>query len=289
MKAKSIKSYITIAAITVAGLSSCKKENIQPVKQVTAKESLEVVAVDQAIRNGLAYQTLNIALAAISDNMGSFKNESSDNFLASCAVVTKDTSVFPHTINVDFGSGCTLDNGATVSGTISGTYTGGKIKSTPGAQATLDFTNFHVNGNQVLGLMSFENLGTNGNSNAVISMDMTNGSMIYGSDGRQIRQNLQWEVELITNGTPQKEDDTYSFTGTADGVTSNGDAYTDQITVPLIISRDPACVKQFISGTTVAQIANNPDLTIDYGTGACDTEASATQNGSTVRIQLANY
>lgn len=292
MKTKSIKSYVAVAIITIVGLGSCQKENIQPViskHEEPTSASVQAIASDQTYMNGLTYKSLMIAFGAMSGNINAFKNENSDNLLGGCATVTKDTTVFPNQLTVEFGNGCTLNDGSPVTGVITGTYTSSQFGSVPGSQAVLNFDSFYINGNHILGVITLQNKGTNANSNMTFDVSMTNGNLIFGSDGRMIKQNVQWLFELITSGTNVISDDQFSITGTANGVTSNGDAYTDSIVSPLVISRDPNCVREFIKGVTLAHIANNPDLQIDYGSGTCDTRADATQGGVTVRISLKDY
>jgi hypothetical protein len=290
MKTKSIKSYVAIAMITMAGFSSCQKENIQPGKknQPTTAE-VQTLAEDQAYMNHFAYKSIMIAFGASAGNLDMYKNEGADESLTSCATVTKDTTVFPYQIRIDFGTGCTLNNGTPISGVINATWNNANFGTVAGSHATLDFDSFYVNGNHVLGLMTLQNKGANANGNTTFDISISNGSMVYGSDGRMIKQNVSWVLEWMANGTPIKDDDFFSFTGTASGVTSTGDSYTDSITTPLTISRDPNCVREFISGVTLAQVANNPDLQIDYGSGICDNRADVIQGGVTTRITLQDY
>lgn len=287
------KNLLFISALSVLQIfSSCKKENIVPplTKDKTNAANIETVSSEKTELNYLAFKTTMMTFGAIMGNVNAFKTENGSDFLSGCAVVTKDTSVFPHLITIDFGSGCTLNDGSLVTGKINATYTNSDFL-TAGSESTMDLNTdtFYIGGNRILGQWTLHSNGRNVDGNSTFSMNVSNCGLIYGSDGRIIKQNVQWVSELFTNATPETGDDMISITGTSDGVTSDGDSYTDNITTPLIISRDPNCVRHFISGVTVAQITSKPDLTIDYGDGTCDTRADATQNGTTVRIQLQQY
>ncbi len=291
MKTKSIMSYAFIVMITIAGLSSCKKENLQPSlsKNQLSATSVQMLAENKASMNHLVYKTILIAFGASTGDINAFKNENSDQLLGNCATITKDTTVMPYTIRIDFDNNCTLNDGSPVTGFITATWTNNNFGIVAGSQAVLNYDSFYINGNHILGIITIQNKGTNANGNTDFDINMTNGSMIYGSDGSLVKQDVQWLLEWIKNGTSNKDDDFFSFTGTASGVTSNGDNYTETIINPLLISRDPNCVHMFVSGVTLAVIDNNPDLQIDYGPGTCDDRADATQGGVTVRITLKNY
>lgn len=281
---------IIISALSLLQIfSSCKKETIQPnTKSTPTSESVQAIAEDKTYMNTLVYKTVLITFGASVGDINAFKTENSDNLLASCAVITTDTSVFPYRATIDFNNGCTLNDGTPVSGVIHATYTHGNL-GVVGSTAVLDMDSFYINSNHLIGNFTLHNKGNNANSNLEFDVTISGGNLIFGSDGRIVKQDVSWLVEWQANGTLVKDDDFFSFSGTASGVTSNGDNFTESITSPLLMSRDQNCVREFISGVTVAQIDNNPDLTIDYGTSTCDTKADATQGGVTVRIDLQDY
>lgn len=289
MKPNSFKSLIVMVAITIAGLSSCKKEDVKPVTTTPTSASVEAIASEKAAMNYLTFKSIMIAFGATRGNMDIYKTDDVESILSACATITKDTSVFPYEFRVEIQPNCTLDDGTPVSGIIKGTWTDNNFGSVAGSIATIDFDSFYLNNNHVLGRIRMQNKSTDVSGNTFFDIQMTNGSMIYGSDGRLIKQDVIWLLEWKTMGNNDREDDTYNITGTSSGVTSNGDSYTEQITTPLVISRASGCVRHFISGITVAQIANNPDMEIDYGSGICDRRAVVTQGGVSRVITLDDY
>ena len=146
MKTKSIKSYVAVALLAVVGLNSCKKENVVPtnVKDQAKTEQVQVMAEDQSYMNLLVYKTVMMTFGATSGNINSFKNESTDELLSGCATVTKDTTVFPHTLLIEFSSGCTLKDGSPVSGFITASFSNKDFGVTPGSTATIDFDKHSV-------------------------------------------------------------------------------------------------------------------------------------------------
>ncbi|HLP52749.1 MAG TPA: hypothetical protein VK154_17795 [Chitinophagales bacterium] len=281
---------LIVSALTLTQFfSSCKKEIVEPPKNVTTQASVETIANDKAYLNSVYYKTLLVAFGAGMGDINMFKNDEASDILAGCATVTTDTTVFPYQVTINFGtSGCTLSDGTPVTGVIYGTYTNRNL-GTSGSTATLDMSNFYINGNQVLGTFSVHNKGAFGGGNYFFDLSVGGGELKYGSDGRLVKQDVTWLVEWQANGTATKEDDFFAFTGTASGITSNGDSYTETIAEPLLMSRATGCVRQFVSGQTVATISGQPDLTINYGDGTCDTRADAVQNGVSVRINLQNF
>lgn len=282
-----LNRYATLVAVLLmlsGAISSCKKETVtNPVTKMnmvkTGKEKAEITSV--------TFKSINILYGIFTGNMESYKTESANSIL-SCAVVEHDTTEIPYKISVDFGSGCTLEDGSVVTGKITVTYNNKKFTE-PGSHATANLDSFYVNGDKIAGTVDIINNGTNSNNNLVFGIVITGGKIIYGSDGRFIKQDVHWELEFIRNDLETSDDDILSLTGGTNGVTSDNFAYVETITVPLIGSRHPACVREFVKGTTLIQISGQSDITLDYGDGTCDELATVTQEGVTETITLKKY
>lgn len=269
-------------------ISSCKKEVIEKTntKNVPTTASVEAAAADKTYANSLIYKTILIAFGAGVGDINAFK---ADESYVGCANITIDSSSFPNHVTIDFGSsGCTLSDGTPVTGVITGTYTHQNL-GTPGSTAMLDMSGLYINGDNVLGSFNIHNKGMKTNGDYSFDIVLTGGNIVFGSDGHQFKQEVNWLVEWLRNGNTDKNDDFFRFTGITTGETSDGDAYTENITEPLNISRAPGCVRQFVSGVSVLNIAGQPDMTIDYGDGTCDRRAEVTQGGVRTRIELATY
>lgn len=290
---------IILTAVFFAQLfSSCKKEetlvpptnngnnttlttNRPPVTMAPTLATVTAKAQDKTHINSLVFKSMFIAFGAGMGDINHFKNADAQ---SSCAVITIDSSVSPSNVTIDFGtSGCTLDDGTPVTGIISGTFTGDLAIA--GNTAVLDMNNFTINGNLLGGTFTIHNNG-DASGNYIWSVDVAGGSLEYGSDGRIVKQSVDWDVELFLNDVADRTDDMYSFTGTSSGQTSDGDNYTELITDPLIVKGGPGCVHEFVQGISVMTIVAQPNLTINYGTGACDLNAEASQNGVRTTITL---
>ncbi|MFM2306105.1 MAG: hypothetical protein RLZZ367_774 [Bacteroidota bacterium] len=269
--------------------SSCKKEVIEtttPKTYIPTAASIEATATDKTYTNTLVYKTVLIAFGAGMGNLNVFKNEES---YSSCATITIDSSTSPKHVTIDFGSsGCSLDDGTPVTGVITGTYNDQNLGNL-NSKATLDLSNFYIDGNHILGTFDIQNKTVALGGNYFYDITVTGGNVIFGSDGRIVKNDVSWLVEWDRNNTNTREDDSFNFTGTSSGVTSGGDAYTETITSPLVMSRASSCVRQFISGVSELTINNQPNMTIDYGNGDCDSRAEIIQDGITTRIVLRSY
>ena len=217
----------------------------------------------------------NMGNAAVMGQSG-FRVE--ENFLGQCATVTNDT--VNHIVTIDFGTvNCMGVDGRNRRGKIIISYTGHYFDE--GSVKTFSFDNYYVNDNHVEGTRTVTNEGLN--TAAHFHWAITSAITVTRTDGNVITWNRTGEREMIGGqGTDTIWDDEYSITGTATG-TRNGNAYTAEITSPLI--RSLSC--HFIS-SGVIQItpANHPVVTIDFGNGTCDDAATITCNGHTRTISM---
>jgi hypothetical protein len=201
-----------------------------------------------------------------------------ENFLGDCATVTNDT--VNHIITIDFGTvNCTGNDGRTRRGKIIINYTGHYFET--GSVKIFSFENFYVNDNHVEGTRTVTNEGLNGAGhfhwaiNSAITLTKT--------DGTILNWNRNGEREMLAGqGTETIWDDSYSITGTATG-TRNGNAFTAEITSPLIRAMSCHFIK---SGTIQITPSTHSALTIDFGNGICDDEATVTCNGNSHSIVL---
>jgi hypothetical protein len=140
-----------------------------------------------------------------------------------------------------------------------------------------------VDDNQVIGTRTITNKGHNaaGHQNFDI---VTNGSRVLANNGGTItyqsNHNREW-----TEGenTLPVGDDVYSFSGSASGTTTAGQAYTIAITTPLVWKM--SCT-HFVSGVFDLTPAGEPKRIVDYGTGDCDNIATVTVLGFSFQITL---
>jgi hypothetical protein len=78
-------------------------------------------------------------------------------------------------------------------------------------------------------------------------------------------------------------DDVYQFTGQSTGTGADNKTFTTTITSPLVKKLN---CKWFKSGTMEIQPQDNPLITLDFGNGTCDNQATATVNGVAYPITM---
>ena len=202
----------------------------------------------------------------------------------SCPTVTianPETGIWPKTLTVDFGTGCSGLYDNTRSGKIIIEVTGPRLEA--GSKKTITFDNYYFNGIKVEGTKVIENAGYNENQNLVFSVKLTDGKLTL-PDGRFIERTADHQREWISGLlTKNIWDDECLVTGTATGTTLEGVAYSNTITTALHWKR--ACFF-IVSGVVKIEREGKPDVDINYGTGDCDAVAVVTRNGESREILL---
>lgn len=274
MKTTSIKSYLTAAVLTIAGLSSCQKEKVTPPTTHTVTPVNNHVAVSTN-----TYKEIQAVLNSVMT--GSYKKESA---LGGCAVVTNDTTVTPHVAIVDYGTGCTNDEGKFRSGRIVIQYDAND-QTLAGNNVYASFENFHMDTLQIIGTLHEVINAPNGSGNTTISFSFP--SQIVNdntSDTASLTLSMDYEW-LVGSGTRLRDDDQFDITGSIAGTDFGGNPCSETITSALRKNYDPRC-NYFTQGVVEIRIAGRPDRTMDYGNGSCSGLVTITENGtSTVEHQ----
>ena len=193
------------------------------------------------------------------------------------------------TITVDFGTnGIVGKNGKIRKGKIIIKFTGGYWKS--GSVITQTFDNYYVNGRKIEGSRSITNNGVNNgipswSIQSNLTITKTNGKIITWSSTRTRTMTAGYSTPL------NWYDDEYTITGIANGITSNGDAYSLTIGKPLFIklSFSPPTICKYIIDGTITYTRGSRTTTVDYGYGgitSCDNQAELDYNGTKYIITL---
>jgi hypothetical protein len=273
------KALIMFAAIAIFSLLSCNKQSSLD------KTSLNV-ADDDAVGDAIFEDVSNtvdvtdIILANYQDGTYSKSITASD----SCPSVAIDhprDAVWPKTITVNYGSGCTGFYDNTRSGKIIIVVTG--PRKTASSKRTVTFDNYYFNGIKVEGTKTVENLGYNSNQNMVFSVKLTGGKLTL-PDNSVIERTFDHQREWIAGyNTKNIWDDEVLISGTSSGVTLNQVAYTNAITTPLHWTR--AC-KFIVSGIVDIERAGKESIILNFGSGNCDAVATVTKGEETKEITL---
>lgn len=202
-----------------------------------------------------------------------------------CWTVTVDPAtpgVFPKTITIDFGTGCTGRDGHTRRGKIIAVYTG-RMKE-PGSTATASFDGFYIDSIKVEGTLAIKNNSTS--NNRVFRITVTNGKLSTPSGNYvEINRDHTW-TQTEGNGTPNLPgDDVFSITGSSSG-TAQVSVITAQWTTEIMepVIRKLSC-RWRVSGQ-VQFTYNSKTGVLDYGNGDCDNKATVTIGAKTYNINL---
>ena len=204
------------------------------------------------------------------------KGESSTSGICATREVEKTDS--GRTVMLDFGDGCTGDNGKEYSGKIKIVYT----RTRAGYSKEITFDSFTINGNVFTGGKSIKWVKENGNKNpeSTITKDVTitlTGGEVLTRKGTRIREKTAGIL------TKRRGDDVYAISGSWESVNRNGVVRTALVKTNL--TRKYVC-KYVVSGV-IEVSKDGVKATIDFGDGSCDNKAMVTDaNGDTKEISL---
>ena len=277
------KVFLMIMALALFSFSSCTKDT-NPIEQVSAELIDDDAVTDVAFED--VFNTVDNATIIMENLMGPGKGdlESTVVLTDSCPVITITnplTGVFPKTVTIDFGAGCTGFNGSTRKGKIRITVT--DRRNVVNATRTVTFDNYYFNGIKLEGTKELKNLGPNSNQNMEISIKLTGGKLTL-PDGKIIERAFNHKREFTAGWlTKNIWDDECLITGTATGKNINGIAYTNTILTALHWKR----VCEFlVSGSIKFERTGVDPVVLDYGLGECDAKATLTRGELTKEILL---
>lgn len=278
MKMKSSIKYLMVAATVGMFLSSCRRDKDDNDKDTSS-------AGDNTLAEGTYNDVNNMADQAADGSLSSYLIPSNPDYrstlLSSCATITNDTVSVPHMLTIDFGtSNCLCSDGRYRRGIVNVSYSGHYRDSA--STHTITFTNYFVNDNQVMGSKTVTNNGHNAAGNLTYSITV-NGQIIKATGGTIMWTSNRTREWIIGESTPTRSDDVYLITGSANGTSAAGVAYTLNITSAL--RREIGC-RHFVSGSYALTPSGKATRYVDFGTGACDNEATVTINGHVYNITL---
>jgi hypothetical protein len=266
---------LLIFSAIVSFLPGCKKDT-------TNKNTSVTWASDNALAEGVYGDVKDWSDKAMAG--ARLKSTYSDTvYMGTCILATLDMSVFPYKLTLDFGPvNCTCDDGKIRRGKMFVTFNGDYWIT--GTVITYTFENFFVNDNQVLGTKTITNMGRNASNNLNWAIVVA-GEIIKANNGGTIYWNSNTTLEWLSGEvTPWIWwDDVYQLTGSENGTGTDGKTFTCTITSPL---KKKLNCKWLESGTMEIQPQDYPLITLDFGNGTCDNQATATVNGTVYQITM---
>ena len=283
MKTEKLMFIGIIACAASVMYVGCKKDaitpasppTVSPVSNAPADKANRVVTQNSSIESAFADAYRQVDMASKQNGLRSSN---------SCCVVSftpNDVTTYPKDAVIDYGTSCTGSDGVVRSGKILAHLTNAYTDSA--SITTVTFDNYYVNSRHITGTEIIVNAGKNFANHHIFNVQIQNGNL-YSADGVTAYNSIQQREWIEGDNTLLDPlDDIYMITGTGSGTTTNGENYTLVITTPLRVAVDCAWVESGILEYTVPSL---PLVTLNYGSGACDNQATALCGGYTTNIVM---
>lgn len=266
-----MKTNAFLLILTLFLFISCS-ENETNLLQKTLPDSEIQMAI---MTDGLSADVNSIVEQDEIDGRYASKGESNSSTCATRTVTTTDTGKL---VVLDFGDGCTGDNGKEYAGKINIAYT----RAITGYSKKVMFDGFTINGNLFAGTKSIVWLKENANKNpeSTITKDVTitlKGGEILVRKGVKIRE------KIAGKDTRRRGDDVYLISGNWQSINRNG--VVRKATIKTKLRREYVC--RFVVSGVIEISRDGVKATVDFGDGSCDDKAEVTDaNGETKEISL---
>lgn len=271
-----LRALFAAALVVSMAVMSCKKDTSEQDTQ-DVQTQLELAAQILKTNNELARSIVLVNQATKEKGSGLTATDAEDR-CGSLVVTPKEPLVFPKSVALDYGNGCT---------DLLGVARAGKILINlqklwePGSTSSIEYGDYTENQVKMNGKVSLSNISDN--TGAALQLSVLNlkrteatGAVSTVESGLTFRQ---------TGGSLtfwDWADDVYSITGTTKIALSNGQSASMSITVPL--TKTNTCA--WVSKGSAALVVNNVPMAIDFGDGTCNDEATVTVNGTSYIIHL---
>lgn len=198
------------------------------------------------------------------------------------------SSVFPATLELDFGPGCSEKGIPLASGKITAVFNGLLVNA--GTSISLSFTDFVHNGNAVSGAYEIKNEGKDANGHLTFSslidgqITTAAGKTFAYQAATASKQTAGGDTNFFTNGLGGILDDVWSTTREAVLTTSEG--LSVNISTPSAIQHPFTCVWP-VSGQFALDLGSlGTTGAIDFGNGTCDDKALLTIGDYSIELDL---
>jgi len=267
---------LLLVSFTALVYTGCKKKEDDKPKDYSA-------STDNANATN-AFAGIWKEISTVTDSSNTLRTPTSG--CATATITPFDLVTWPKTVVIDFGTvNCTGSDGNRRRGKITAVFSGPYLDSNTVITVTL--TNYYHNDYHVQGTQTITNRGHNSAGHLVYNV-IVNSATVTSPDGAHTstwstNQNREFYAGYTTN--LNIFDDVYLITGSANGTAANGESYT--IVVNSALRINVGC-PWIVSGSFTLTLADYPTYPIvfDYGTGACDANATAVLNGTTYNITM---
>ncbi len=277
MNVKGLLMVLTV--IFLSGMTACNQdEDLSP--EFTDNETVELEVLADADFDEID-DLVSVGMGFAEASSGARTDQHRDHRFE-CAEVTHDRE--NKTITIDFGEGCEGPNGRVRSGKIIITYTG--FRFIPGSVFTYVLENFAIDGRQIEGTRTVENVSPTLNDNPVFHITLTGGKITF-LDGTVATREVDRMRRWVRAANPINDEYHILEGSTANGVNREGLTYEVTVLETLIYKRNCREGRRFIPVAGVKEIKKGDDvITIDFGDGECDNLVTINFNGRIVTIEI---
>jgi hypothetical protein len=290
MKKKTKSMILNPFALFVMGgllltFSSCSDETAQTedLSSTEVISAAELKYSDETEMISEEVSTIAEDLYAADEIASLSKGDYHSDYLPECATVTVVITDTTKDVTLDFGEGCELHNGNTLSGIIHISYALDLEAASNTIELTLEnftFNDVAVEGaSSIVRVRSNENGNPQGTANASFTATWPNGD-VASFTGTRTRE---W-IEGF--GTGFWGDNVFLITGKRTYVSRAGNEFIKEITTPL--RREMSC-RFIVSGVLdITRLGNT--VSLDFGDGSCDAKGTLTYpNGTQEEIFLRRF
>jgi hypothetical protein len=282
MKLKSLFAYFIVFSFAAFIFSACETDDDDDDDQntqITNEQALQVIGDYAMAQNMFAEATDEADNAArVSDDSLENNNGSravKDGTYPEISITPFDLETWPKTIRVDYGpTNMLCEDGRNRRGIINIVAT--DFYRNTGAELTTTFEDFYQNDHKVDGTRVCTNNGENTAGNLTYSLIVNDGH-ITTPEGKHIYYEENTEREWIAGEETLLNpwDDNYLITGDQSGISSDSIEYQLNVHVADPLDVLVGC-KWIRAGLLDLDIEGFPTITINYGEGTCDNQATAT-------------
>lgn len=277
MKIKISNLFTAVAIVAMSALvyTGCKKkEDPKPANAAAATDNSNATS---------AFAGIWKQISTVTDSSNALRASSG---CASATITPFDLVTWPKTVVIDFGTTNCLGNDLNYRrGTITAVFTGPYLDSNTVITVTLN--NYYHNDYHIQGTQTITNKGHNAAGHLVYNVVVNNAIVTNPTNNKQSSWNTNQNREFYAgyNTNYNIFDDVYLITGNASGVSEEGEPYTINVNTALRVN--VGC-HWIVSGSFTLVLATYPNFPIvfDYGTGACDANATAVLNGVTYNVVM---
>ena len=287
MKLK-ISSLIPSAALLCVVLASCKKN--EAVTSAVSSSTNSPLTKTTSMIGAMSNETdLDVAAALVSADKVSSPSD--------CPVKTYNPSkdVYPNTKTIDYGSGCTDENGVTRSGKrLITVYADEDMAPAGKVVSVATFSNYYVNGVNITGNVKISVVAPASSGNLVLRV-VSNKTVTDMSGNTSSFVSVITQKQVSGGGDSLSSNDVFQVIESSYGTEVLGDSSMvvwNSKTDPSNPVMKMASCSFRSQGALMLNLKTNGVPTteyLDYGNGDCDDQATLTINGVTQAITLPFY